>query len=140
MQLLIIAGTVGKDAVLRRTQGGEPVLGFSVAVNNGKDKNTGSERPPLWVDAAIWGKRGEALERHITKGTKVTLHGRPTVRSHDGNAYLGIVVDDITFQGGTKSDRDSDRDDYGSRDGGKQKPRSLAPTSSYDDMDDEIPF
>ena len=48
MQVLIIAGNVGKDAVLRHTQSGDDVLGFSVAVNNGKDAN-GQDRPATWV-------------------------------------------------------------------------------------------
>jgi single-strand DNA-binding protein len=39
METLIIAGTVGKDAVLRRTGNNDAVLGFSVAVDQGKDKN-----------------------------------------------------------------------------------------------------
>jgi len=39
MEMLIIAGTVGKDAVLRRTQNNDAVLSFSVAVDQGKDKN-----------------------------------------------------------------------------------------------------
>ena len=47
MQRLFIAGRVGKDAELRQTQGGDPVLGFTVAVDNGKDK------PATWYDAAI---------------------------------------------------------------------------------------
>ena len=36
---MTIAGNVGKDAVLRRTGNGDSVLSFSVAVDQGKDKN-----------------------------------------------------------------------------------------------------
>jgi len=124
MQKLIIAGNVGKDAELRRTQGGDAVLGFSLAVDNGKDK------PATWYDASIWGKRGESLETHIKKGGKLTLFGRPTVRVHDGKAYLGIMVDDLTFMGGKRDD--GPRDDGRGQD---QSPRVP------DDLDaDEIPF
>ena len=71
MQILIIAGNVGKDAVLRRTQDGEPVLGFSLAVDNGKDKD-GNPRAATWFDCSIWGKRAEALETHgDTDGLRV---------------------------------------------------------------------
>ena len=99
MQKLVIAGNVGKDAVLRRTQSQDAVLNFTLAVDNGKDAS-GNDRPATWYDCSIWGKRGEALERHITKGKKLTLFGRPTARAHEGKAYLGITVDDLTFQGG----------------------------------------
>ena len=100
MQVLIIAGNVGKDAILRRTNSGDAVLGFSLAVDNGKDKN-GNKRDATWYDCSIWGKRAESLERHITKGTKLTLTGRPTAREHNGKAYLGISVNDLTFMGGS---------------------------------------
>lgn len=150
MQVLIIAGNVGKDAVLRRTQDGEPVLGFSLAVDNGKDRD-GNPRQSTWYDCAVWGKRGEALQHHIVKGLRLTLSGRPTAREHDGKAYLGIAVDELTFMGGGNSDRDerSDRSggDYGARSSGgeasqqsqPQRQPAQAPQFSRD-MDDDIPF
>ena len=98
-QLLIIAGNVGKDAVLRRTQGGDDVLSFSVAVSNGKDKD-GNDRPSTWFDCSLWGPRAEKLQRYITKGCKLTVTGRPTARAHEGKAYLGLTVNDLTFMGG----------------------------------------
>jgi len=130
MQRLFIAGNVGKDAELRRTTGGDPVLGFTVAVDNGKDK------PATWYDAAIWGKRGEAVESYIRKGMKITLIGRPTVRVHEGKPYLGISVDDFTFQGGGKRDDDTPGD-YMPPSGGYKPPTGGA--GGFDDAD-EIPF
>ncbi|MNE37364.1 Single-stranded DNA-binding protein SsbB [compost metagenome] len=127
MQTLIIAGNVGKDAVLRRTNEGEPVLGFSIAVDNGKDK------PSTWFDCAVWGKRAEGLAKHIVKGSKLTVSGRPTARVHDGKAYLGINVDNLTFMGGAKpAQRQNDepeRDSYGNKQ-----------PANFGDMDDQIPF
>ena len=129
MENLIIAGTVGKDAVLRRTGNSDAVLGFSVAVDQGKDKN-GNKREAKWYDASIWGKRAESLQSYIVKGTKLTLQGRPTAREHQGKVYMGIVVNELAFQGGSQQ-RQQD-DDQG---GGYQEP----PRGGYD-VDDEIPF
>ncbi len=134
MQKLIIAGNVGKDAVLRRTKGGDAVLGFSVAVDNGKDKQ-GNKRDATWVDASLWGKRAESLESYITKGTKLTLIGRPTTLEHNGKAYLGIAVDDLTFMGGGQSGV-SQGYDQGSQGGGYDS----TPQGGGSDLDDEIPF
>jgi single-strand DNA-binding protein len=128
MQNLMIAGNVGKDAILRRTQGGDPVLGFSLAVDNGKDKD-GNKRDATWFDCSVWGKRAESLERHITKGTKLALSGRPTVRAHDGKAYLGISVNELTFMGGGQ-DRHEDSSGQSQDSGGQ----------SGGSFDDEIPF
>lgn len=124
MENLVIAGTVGRDAELRRTNNGDAVLGFSVAVDQGKDKN-GQKREAKWYDASIWGKRAESLQNFITKGTKLTLQGRPTAREHQGKAYMGIVVNEISFQGGSQQREQS---------GGYQEP----PLNN--DIDDEIPF
>lgn len=125
MQSLIIAGAVGKDAELRRIQNGDPVLNFSLAVDNGKDRD-GNKRPATWFDCALWGKRAESLERHIRKGVKLTLQGKPTTRAHDGKAYLGINVQELTFMGG--GERSNDGGNGGSS------------NSRHSDLDDQIPF
>lgn len=125
MQTLTIAGNVGKDAVLRRTQGGDAVLSFSLAVDNGKAKD-GTKRDSTWFDCSIWGKRAESLESHITKGTKLVLRGRPTARAHEGKAYLGISVDDLTFMGGAS--------------GGSSGGYDQSPAGADRQLDDEIPF
>ena len=136
MQLLIISGTCGKDAELRRTNGGDPVLNFSLAVDNGKDKQ-GNKRDSTWYECSIWGKRAEALERHITKGSKLTLSGRPTARCYNEKAYLGISVNDLTFMGGSNPGSGSDRGPstgYGYGSNGQDQ------VGGVSDLDDEIPF
>jgi single-strand DNA-binding protein len=135
MQILTIAGIVGKDATLRRTQSGDAVLGFSLAVDNGKDAN-GNKRDATWYDCSIWGKRAESLERHITKGLRLTLTGSPTARAHEGKAYLGIRVNDLTFQGGN-SPRDEPAPSVGGYDRAAQEQYARQQTAG---MDDEIPF
>lgn len=137
MQTLIIAGNVGKDAVLRRTQSGDAVLGFSLAVDNGKDKD-GNRRVSTWYDCSIWGKRAESLERHITKGTKLTLQGRPSARAHNEKAYLGISVDDLTFMGGGQQSEGGQGNYQAPDDGGY--PSSAGGRPSGRDLDDAIPF
>ena len=128
MQILTIAGNCGKDAELRRTQAGDAVLGFSLAVDNGKDAS-GQKRPATWFDCSIWGKRAEALQHHITKGTKLVLSGRPTARAHDGKGYLGINVSELTFMGG------SDRGD-----GYQQNKTPAGAHGGGMDDQDSIPF
>jgi single-strand DNA-binding protein len=127
MQQLTIAGNVGKDAELRRTGNGDAVLGFSVAVDNGKDKN-GNKRDSTWFDCSIWGKRAESLERYITKGTKVVLTGRPTAREHNGKAYLGISVNDLTFMGGNSQGEQ------------RQDSHQVPQQPAQREVDDFIPF
>lgn len=124
---ITVAGNVGRDAQLRRTQGGDPVLGFSVAVDMGKDKN-GNKRDAVWVNCSIWGKRAESLATYITKGTKLVLTGRPGVNVYEGKGSLTLSVNDLTFMGGSQQQRsDEDRGGYD-----EPPPR--------DDLDDDVPF
>lgn len=130
MQQLFIAGTCGRDAELRRTQGGDAVLSFSLAVDNGKDRD-GNKRDATWFDCSIWGKRAEALQNHITKGLKLTLSGRPTARAHNDKAYMGISVNELTFQGSNTSPADG---------GGYGSSSSGGGGYGGGDLDDEIPL
>lgn len=128
MKVITIAGRIGKSAELRRTQNGDPVLSFPVAVDDGYGQNKGT----MWFDCSVWGKRGEALERHLTKGTPVTVSGDFSTREHDGKTYLQVRVNDLTLQGGkSQSDRPS-QSGYGEQ----QSSYGDAPA----DLDDEIPF
>lgn len=133
MQTVIIAGNVGNVKEVRDV-GDDCVLNFSIAVDNGKDKN-GDKRESTWFDCSLWGKRARSLAPYITKGSKLTVQGRPTARAHEGKAYLGVTVSDLTFMS-SKSDAERSgvgRDDYdsGFSTGG--------PKESYD-LNDEVPF
>lgn len=127
MQIAHIAGNVGKDATIRTLPNGDKVLSFSVAVDNGKDKES------TWYDCTVWGKRGEALERYITKGSKVTAMGRLSVRVHEGKAYMGINVSEVTLQGG-KSEGGQPSNSGGAK---QSQPGGY---SAPGGMDDDIPF
>ncbi len=133
MQNLTIAGNVGKDATHRTTQNGDSVLSFSLAVDNGKDKD-GNRRESTWFDCSIWGKRADSLRNHIVKGTRLVLSGRPTARAHDGKAYLGISVNELTFMGG------SEKREHVDMPPGYEGTAPAAVDRARADLDDEIPF
>lgn len=124
MKVITIAGRTGKAGELRRTNSGEPVLSFSVAVDDGYGEN----KSTLWFDCSVWGKRAGALEPHITKGAPITVSGDLGKREHDGKTYLTIRVSEVTLQGG--------------RPGERQESSRSAPSGSRPAAldDDEIPF
>lgn len=122
---MTIAGNVGKDAQLRRTQGGDSILAFSIAVDQGKDKS-GNKRPSVWVNCSIWGKRAESLQAYIKKGTKMVVSGRPGVNVYEGTGSLTLSVNDLTFMGGSQQREPVRHQEY------DEPPRNH--------IDDEIPF
>jgi single-strand DNA-binding protein len=118
MKSITIAGRTGKAAEMRRTQDGTPVMSFSVAVDNG----WGERKSTLWFDCSLFGTRGDALHKHLPKGTPVTVSGDFSTREHDGKTYLQVRVNDVTLQGG------------------KGEPRQPAEPDDAPVEDDEIPF
>lgn len=135
MKTLTIAGNVGRDAELRRTQGGDPVLNFPVAVED----RSGKEKVTFWFDVSLWGKRGESLGQYIKKGTRIAVTGDLTRREHDGKTFLGVKASDVTLLGGGEQrDEPSSKAQAADR---AQRPTGGAPAGGrYDDMADEIPF
>jgi single-strand DNA-binding protein len=129
MNLGIFGGRLGKDAELNRRATGEPVLNFSLAVDIG----TRQEPKTMWIECALWGKRGEALQQYLTKGSKVTVSGRISLDEYtskqDGSkrTAMRVTVNEIDLHSG--------------RDQAAQ-PRQAAPAGAPadDDIDDHIPF
>jgi len=120
MKSITIAGNIGKDAVVRTTQGGDDVCGFSVAV----EERAGGEKRTIWFDVAIWGKRGEKLAPFLRKGGRVAVAGDLSTREHEGKTYLTVRADQVTLLGGGERE--------------PQQQREHEPAAGLDDS--EIPF
>lgn len=130
MKNITIAGRIGKDSVLRDA-GGNDVLGFSVAVDDGYGEN----KRTIWFDCSVWGKRAVSLAPHLKKGTAVAVSGDLSTREHDGKSYLTVRVAELTMQGGgqekpaRREQGGYDRDD-----------RRTSAGSFSNDLSDDIPF
>lgn len=130
MKSITIAGNIGKDAVLRTTQGGDKVAGFSVAV----EERSGQDKRTIWFDVAIWGRRGEALAQYLTKGSRVAVSGDLSTREHDGRTYLTVRADQVTLLGGGQQSSGQSSGGYDDYRGG------AAGGGGRSDYDDCVPF
>ena len=126
-----IGGNLCRNAELRATASGMPVLTFSVAVNESrKNQQTGEyEDYPNYVDCTMFGRRAESVSRYLTKGTYVALTGRlhqNRWQNKDGQnrSKLEVTVDNIHFES------------RGERDGGYEQQQE-PPADLYDE---DIPF
>lgn len=63
---------LGRDAEIRTTSQGESVVTLALAFSYGR-KGSDGNRPTQWVDAALWGKRAEALAPYLVKGGLVSV-------------------------------------------------------------------
>ena len=126
MNSITIAGMVG-NAELKFLQSGDPVLTFSVADSEGRDK------PTIWWNCSLFGKRAESLAPFVAKGGKVTVAGKVSQREFtDKNGKdrvsMDIRVTDVMLQGGAKEQSE------------EQPRRAAAPAPAAGDIDDDLPF
>jgi single-strand DNA-binding protein len=133
MNSLTIAGVLGKDPELKQV-GQDQVLSFTVADSQGKEK------PTIWWNCQMWGKRATTLQQYMAKGQKVTVSGNIQMREYtdkDGNkkTAMDVRVNDVALQGGGEQQARQ------AAPAQRQAPARQAPApSGFDDMDDDIPF
>lgn len=105
---VVITGNLTRDALLRQTQAGNPVLTFGVAVNDPVRKPDGSwgERPNF-VECAMFGSRAQSLSDWLRKGTKVAIEGKLRWQSweKDGEqrSSLSVIADNLEFMGARRN-------------------------------------
>jgi single-strand DNA-binding protein len=123
---------IGKDAVLRHTQAGKPVLGFSAAFDTG----FGDRKQTNWLDCSLWGERGEKLAEYLAKGTLILVEGDLGTREHDGKTYLTLDVREVKLTGKGEGKPAGERQERSARPaaGKTEPPRDEA------FPDDDIPF
>lgn len=133
MKTITLAGTVGKDSVVQRTQSGDPVLNFSLAVDDGYGEN----KKTMWFDVSMFGKRGQSLQPHVKKGARLTAVGDFGIREREGKTYFQCRATDIDLQWTPKPQEERaansnqiDREEYASR-------HSAVAGGS---IEDEVPF
>jgi single-strand DNA-binding protein len=104
MNKITATGRVVADAEVRFTPGGDAICNFRVA----SDVGYGDKKTTNWFNCQVWGKRGEAIAQHLTKGQQVTVFGTLQLRewtNKEGVKQLSpdIRVDEIELQGSKQS-------------------------------------
>ena len=153
-----ISGNLTRDPELRATASGTQVLSFGVAVNDRRrNPQTGEwEDYPNFVDCTMFGARAEAVNRYLSKGSKVAIEGKLRYSSweRDGQrrSKLEVIVEEIEFmsrgsQGGYSQDGGSSYGG-GSYGGGyaapapapQPAPAPVQAPPAVDVYDEDIPF
>jgi len=124
MNLLTIAGHIGRDAEIRQA-GSTELASFSVATNYG----FGDKKETVWVSCTLWGKRAHSLAPYIRKGGQISVAGEVRLREWQANdgttkTALEMNVDKVTLMGG-----------------GEAKPAEKPAQAPVKDiLDDDLPF
>jgi single-strand DNA-binding protein len=129
-------GRLARDAELKHIPSGDPVLSFSVA----NDRGYGEKKQTTWVNCSLFGKRGEKLVSHLTKGAQVCVHGEIYTRewkTQDGatKTALECRVSEIDLVGGKPNQQGGEV-----RGDSRQASYDAQAPSSPEKFDDDIPF
>lgn len=132
---VMLLGNLGADPELRSTQGGDAVLRLRMAMTERYlDRSKAWQERTEWANVTVWGKRGEALSRILTKGSTVFVEGSLRTSSYEKDGQkvwkTEIVAKEIVLVGGKPSgergDGPSPREKWGDGqpEGGSSKPAS----------------
>ena len=80
-----LLGNLGADPELRNTNGGQSVLQLRLATTETYlDNQRQRKEITEWHTVVVWGRRGEALARLLSKGSKIMVTGSLRTSSWEG--------------------------------------------------------
>jgi single-strand DNA-binding protein len=135
---VMLLGNLGADPELRMTAGGQAVLKLRLACSESYlDRNKVRQERTEWASVVVWGKRGEALAKILSKGSRVFVEGALRTSSYDDKEghkryKTEVVANNIILSGGA---RGGEREAAPSGGGGFSD-EDYGPKGG----DDEIPF
>lgn len=102
---VFLFGNLGADPELRVTPGGQAVLKLRMATTETYlDKNNVRQERTEWHRVTLWGKRGEALGKFLTKGDRIFVEGRLQTSSYEKNGEkrysTEVVANNVILGGG----------------------------------------
>jgi len=107
---VMLMGNLGQDPELRYTQSGQAVLNLRLATNESWVDRDGERKDRTeWHSVIVWGKRGEALNKILSKGRSLFVEGRLQTRSWEdksGNKRYTteIVANNVILVGGGRGE------------------------------------
>ena len=91
MNKCIIIGRISSDIELRTTQSGIATCSFSVAINNGKDKN-GNERPADFINCRAWRETANFISKWFQKGKMIAIEGKFKTDKYQHKSHSDVTM------------------------------------------------
>lgn len=135
---ITVTGRLGKDPEMRYTQSGTAITSFSLA-NSQYDSSAENNELTTWYRVSLFGKRAEAANQYLAKGSHVLVSGQHRIRKYtdkDGNERESneIQANDFTFLDSKKDGAPVDRPAQ------KPAPATSRRAPRQIDADEDMPF
>ncbi len=154
---VILIGNLGADPEIRRTQDGRPIANLNIATSETwRDRNSGERKEKTeWHRVVIFNEGlCKVAEQYLKKGSTVYIEGQLQTRKWTDKEGQDRYSTEVVLQGfnstltmlggpsGEKTERSEPRQTYAEQSGGRSPAREPAQrqSTSFDDLDDEIPF
>ena len=138
-----ILGRLSKDVELRFSQNNQAVLNFSVVTNESyfDEKSKSRKELTAFHNCVLWGKRAEALNKFLSKGSQVYVEGRLQTRSWNDKTgakryTTEIVASNVILLGGKGERAEAPASEPAGSGYGQQQ----AQVGTTDDDFGDIPF
>ncbi len=133
INLIVLGGNLTRDPELKYTATGTAICEFTIANSKKwKDANGDWKEKPGFYNCICWGRRGETINEHFSKGKSIQVQGELEFQQwedKDGNKRNAVKINVSTFWF------------VGSKDGANSSSGSNASSLPSNDIDEEeIPF
>lgn len=140
---VILMGNLVADPEMRVTPGGMSICKFTLAVNRQFNTKDGEQREEVaYVDVDSFGRSAEVISKYLTKGNPILVEGRLRqdkweTPQGEKRSKLMVVCETFKFVGGREGENSGG--DY-ERSAPPPRQTKSAPSSSQDDIDEDVPF
>jgi single-strand DNA-binding protein len=140
---VMLLGNLGAEPELRHTQSGQAVLNLRLATTESYlDRDRVRRERTDWHNVVVWGKRGEALAKILTKGSSIFVEGSLRTSSFEGRDgqkryKTEVNARNILLTGSRGGGRSGAGDTDRGGPPGRGEPDDMPPP---DDADPDIPF
>jgi single-strand DNA-binding protein len=106
MNVIALAGNVGRDSDIKYLESGTIICTNSLAVRKTKDET-------LWIDIKAFGKTAETMGEYVKKGSKIAITGKFDIETwndretNDKRSKPVVLIDRLTLMDSPKSDSGS---------------------------------
>lgn len=91
MNKCVLLGRIATDVELRKTQTGIESCVFTIAINNGKDKN-GNEREADFIPCRAWRETACFIAKWFSKGKMILVEGKFKTDKYQHKKYPDVTV------------------------------------------------